>query len=69
MTTPGELVYRILDNLDQETIFWSVRNVCARLNAITDTYYRYQVKLTFIIKSDLLYFVKHDLRGVLKYIG
>lgn len=41
---PVELVYRILDNLDQQTIFLSCRNVCTRLNAITDTYRRYQVK-------------------------
>jgi hypothetical protein len=43
-TLPAELVYRILDNLDQLTIVLSCRNVCTRLNAITDTYHRYKVK-------------------------
>ena len=38
-----ELVYRILDHLDELTILYSVRNVCQRLNAITDAYNRYQV--------------------------
>ena len=45
-TLPVELVYEILDQLDPLTIFFSCRNVCARLNAITDTYARYQVKET-----------------------
>ena len=57
---PIELVYRILDNMDELTMLGSARNVCARLNAITDTYHRYQVKLIFIIGSDfydLQYFI------------
>jgi hypothetical protein len=52
LTLPVELVYRILDKLNQLTILLSVRNVCARLNVITDTYYRYQVNLSFIFKSE-----------------
>ncbi len=43
-TLPVELVYRILDHLDQLTILLSCRNVCIRLNAITETYHRYKVK-------------------------
>jgi hypothetical protein len=43
-TIPVELVYRILDNLDTLTIVLSCRNVCTRLNAITDSYCRYKVK-------------------------
>ncbi|CAF4774262.1 unnamed protein product, partial [Rotaria sp. Silwood2] len=39
---PVELVYCILDNLDDFSIFCSVRNVCTRLNMIIDTYHRYQ---------------------------
>ncbi|CAF4316746.1 unnamed protein product, partial [Rotaria sp. Silwood2] len=39
---PVEIVYRILDNLDKFTIFYSVRGVCTRLNMITGTYHRYQ---------------------------
>ncbi|CAF4233402.1 unnamed protein product, partial [Rotaria magnacalcarata] len=41
-TLPVEFIYRILDNLDEFTILYSTRNVCARLNSITDTYHRYQ---------------------------
>jgi hypothetical protein len=43
LTIPVELVYRILDQLDELTILLSARGVCKRLNLITDTYYRYQV--------------------------
>jgi hypothetical protein len=55
-TIPVELVYRILDHLDPEKIFWSCINVCTKLNAITDTYYRYQVIFAFIIKPHSHYF-------------
>ena len=57
-----ELVYRILDNLDQLTILLSLRNVCTRLNVITDTYHRYQVNVSFILKSDF-----HHLRSVIHF--
>jgi len=53
LTLPIELIYRILDNLDELTILLSMRNVCRRLDAITDTYHRYQVML-----SDLFFFFK-----------
>jgi hypothetical protein len=43
LTLPVEIVYRILDNLNELDILLSVRDVCTRLNAITDTYHRYQV--------------------------
>ncbi len=46
-TLPVELVYRILDNLNVLTIVCSMRNVCARINAITDSYHRYKVKFIF----------------------
>ena len=55
-TLPVELVYQILDNLDDLTIFVSCRNVCTRLNAITDTYHRYQVIFDVIMKSYSHYF-------------
>ncbi|CAF4428045.1 unnamed protein product, partial [Rotaria magnacalcarata] len=42
VSLPIELVYRILDNLDDLTILMSLRNVCSRLNLIIDTYHRYQ---------------------------
>ncbi|UJR18053.1 hypothetical protein I4U23_004954 [Adineta vaga] len=41
-TLPIELVYRILDNLDQLTILLSMRDVCTRLNSIIDTYFQYK---------------------------
>ena len=47
---PIELVYRILDNLDVLDILLSIRNVCAKLNVITDTYYRYKVNFIVIFK-------------------
>ena len=43
LALPIELTYRILDQLKQVDILLSVRNVCTRLNAIVDTYHRYQV--------------------------
>ena len=42
-TLPIELVCRILDHLDLYDILLSVRNVCSRLNAITDIYHPYAV--------------------------
>lgn len=40
---PIEIFYRIFDYLDQSTILISLCNVCQRLNAIRETYHRYQV--------------------------
>ncbi len=37
LTLPIELVYRILDNLDEFTILVSIRDVCSRLNAKKST--------------------------------
>jgi hypothetical protein len=54
-TIPVELVYRILDNLEELTILLSLRNVCTRLNAITDTYHRYQVSFNFIPNFTVLH--------------
>lgn len=44
-TLPAEIVYHILDELDVLTILTSVRNVCTRLNSITDEYHRYKVSV------------------------
>lgn len=44
LTLPVELIYQILDHLDELTILFSVRDVCSRLNLITSTYRRYQVR-------------------------
>ncbi|CAF2223523.1 unnamed protein product [Rotaria magnacalcarata] len=51
MTLPVELVYQILDNLDEFTILCSARNVSVRLNTITDAYHRYQTLTTFNLSS------------------
>ena len=43
LTLPVHLVYRILDQLKPVEIFISVRNVCTRLNLVTDSYHPYKV--------------------------
>jgi hypothetical protein len=52
-TMPVELVYRILDHLDDVTILLACRNVCTKLNAITDTYYRYKV-IFFLYDNEII---------------
>ncbi len=47
LTIPIELVFCILDNLDEWTIFLYVRNVCTKLKSITNAYYRFQVNFNF----------------------
>ncbi|CAF4694354.1 unnamed protein product, partial [Rotaria sp. Silwood2] len=42
LTIPVDIVYRILGKLSDLTIIISVRNVCERLDIITDAYHRYQ---------------------------
>ena len=41
---PIEIIYRILDKLDDRTLFYAASNVSIRLNRILDTYDRYQVR-------------------------
>ena len=43
LTLPVELVYRILDHLDDWSLICSIRNVSTRINRIIDTYDRYRV--------------------------
>jgi hypothetical protein len=43
-TLPVELVYRILDYLNEFDIICSMQNVCVRINLVVDSYYRHQVK-------------------------
>jgi hypothetical protein len=52
LTLPIELIYCILDNLDELTILFSARDVCTRLNLIIDTYHRYKVNFIFISLID-----------------
>ncbi len=49
-TLPVELVYRILDHVNDKTMFLSLSNVCTRLNTIMNTYHRYQVNFSFIFE-------------------
>lgn len=44
VTLPIELIYRILDQQSDGTLFLSMQNVCRRFNQILRTYHRYQVK-------------------------
>jgi hypothetical protein len=60
-TLPVEVVYRILDNLDEQIILFSFYNVCTRLDIIIDTYHRYEIIFGFIMKSfDQNYYSKED---------
>ena len=43
-TLPVDIVYRILDDVNDLTLFTSCQNVCKKLNSIIDTYHRYQVR-------------------------
>ena len=43
LTLPVELVYRILDYLDDWSLICSIRNVSTRINRIIDNYDRYRV--------------------------
>ncbi|CAF4415995.1 unnamed protein product [Rotaria magnacalcarata] len=46
LTLSVELIFRILDNLHESTILFSMHNVCAQLNTTTDAYHRYQAFTT-----------------------
>lgn len=63
-TLPVELVYCVMDHLDDKAMFLSLRNVCKNLNHIMDTYQRYQVQffsLRKVVSSPLyLHFYVDD---------
>ena len=61
---PIELLFRILDQLDELTIFISMRNVCRRLNAITDAYRRYQLFKTLNLSKEHL--VEYNLETIIR---
>jgi hypothetical protein len=46
LTLPVELVYRILDKLDELTILLSIYNVCEKLNIIINSYHQYRVNVS-----------------------
>jgi hypothetical protein len=52
---PVELVYRILDHVDDVTLFCSALNVCTRLNTIINNYRRYQVNSDVFKLIDLIF--------------
>ncbi|CAF1113152.1 unnamed protein product [Adineta steineri] len=49
---PVEILHRIFDNLDAQTILFSLRNTCRQLYAITKSYERYSLDCQSISKSD-----------------
>lgn len=53
LTLPVELVYRVMDHLDELAILCSIRKVCRRIDTIVDTYYRYQVNFSLIKYSSI----------------
>ncbi len=58
-TLPVEIVYRILDHMDNFTMICSMINVCTRVNRIMDTYHRYQVNFSFFYKVWFLFLSKY----------
>ncbi|CAF1303778.1 unnamed protein product [Rotaria sp. Silwood1] len=48
-TLPTELIYRILNYLDDFNLFCTMRNVCTRINTIMDSYRRYKTVITLDI--------------------
>lgn len=49
-TLPVELLHRIFDSLDAETILNSLQYVCKRLNSVTNNYNRYKLNFQSILK-------------------
>lgn len=48
---PVEILYRILDSLDVQTILFSIRYVCRQLYFITNSYNRYRLDLSSISQA------------------
>jgi len=44
-TLPIDIIYCILDNLNELQMIVSVRDVCSRLNSVVDSYQRYRVRI------------------------
>jgi hypothetical protein len=49
---PIEIVYQILDHLDNFTIYFSLQNVSSRMNTIVHNYDRYRVSLDYFSFDD-----------------
>jgi hypothetical protein len=59
---PVEIFYRILDDVDGQTIVLSFRNVCTKFEAIANSYNRYKLDLTSISNNNFD-FVCHHIRA------
>ncbi|CAF1388726.1 unnamed protein product [Rotaria sordida] len=53
-TLPTEIFHRIFDYLNVQTILLSIRYVCRQLNALTNTYDRYDLNLNLISKVSFI---------------
>jgi hypothetical protein len=53
LTLPAELLHRICDFLDAETIVLSFRHVCVQLFAVAETYNRYKVRFSSLSKMNI----------------
>lgn len=51
-TLPVEVIHRIYDELDVDTILFSVRPVCKKLYSTANAYNRYQLDFSYISRSD-----------------
>ena len=55
---PVEILHRIFDNLDAQTILFSIRPVCRLLRSVVNTYNRYILNFNFISKSNIYLFCR-----------
>ncbi|CAF0763463.1 unnamed protein product [Rotaria sordida] len=55
---PSELLHRIIDYIDTETVFFSFRNVCKHFYTIVNTYNQYQLDFRLITKPKFC-FIRH----------
>lgn len=60
-TLPIEIIYRVLDELNDKQLFLSIINVSRRLNMIINSYKRYQVNLNIYYTN---YFISHTLSSI-----
>jgi hypothetical protein len=56
LTFPVELLHRILDYCDAQTILHSFRLVCTQFYAVVNTYNRFELEFTSVSKSDVKLF-------------
>jgi len=46
-TLPVEIIFRVFDHLSDRHLFLSTSNICLRLNAIQNSYHRFQVSTQY----------------------